>query len=177
MHHISKRNFFGSYIVLSLNYRVLWDTLYSVHTWIVYKLKNFKGTVSVILNRVLLARNCEPCKLLTIVRNSVQFRAIARNRIAIGNPNFKWTSMERLQCPIHNGESFVWSSMTYLDINTVVGDNINIMKTTYELNFDFYQAFKQNGYTKIWKQRKAINFKSFTLITCKLLIRKKLGNN
>ena len=34
---------------------------------------------------------------------------------------------------------------------TVVGDNINIMKTTFELNFDFYQAFKQHGYTKIWK--------------------------
>ena len=33
--------------------------------------------------------------------------------------------------------------------NTVLGDNINIIKTTYELNFDFYQAFKQNGYTKI----------------------------
>ena len=24
--------------------------------------------------------------------------------------------------------------------STVVGDNINIMKTTFELNFDFYQA-------------------------------------
>ena len=33
-----------------------------------------------------------------------------------------------------------------------VGDNINIMKTTFELNFDFYQAFKQHGYTKIWKK-------------------------
>ena len=53
---------------------------------------------------------------------------------------------------------------------TVVGDNINIMKTTFELNFDFYQAFKQHGYTKIWKQRKAVNLKSFTLITCKLVI-------
>ena len=50
---------------------------------------------------------------------------------------------------------------------TVVGDNINIMKTT----------FKQHGYTKIWKQRKAVNLKSFTLITCKLVIRKKLINN
>ena len=29
---------------------------------------------------------------------------------------------------------------------TVVGDNINIMKTTFELNFDLYQAFKQHGY-------------------------------
>ena len=49
---------------------------------------------------------------------------------------------------------------------TVVGDNINIMKTTFELNFDFYQTFKQHGYTKIWKKRKAVNLKSFTLITC-----------
>ena len=47
------------------------------------------------------------------------------------------------------------------------------MKTTFELNFDFYQAFKQSGYTKIWKQREAVNLKSFTLITCKLVIRKK----
>ena len=33
---------------------------------------------------------------------------------------------------------------------TVVGDNINIMKTTFECNFYLYQAFKQHGYTKIW---------------------------
>ena len=31
---------------------------------------------------------------------------------------------------------------------TVVGDNINIMKTNLELNFDLYQDFKQHGYTK-----------------------------
>ena len=37
------------------------------------------------------------------------------------------------------------------------------MKTTFELNFDFYQAFKQHGYTKIWKQREAVNLKSFSL--------------
>ena len=48
---------------------------------------------------------------------------------------------------------------------TVVGDNINIMKTTFEFNFDLYQAFKQHGYTKIWKQREAVNSKSFSLIT------------
>ena len=53
---------------------------------------------------------------------------------------------------------------------TVVGDNINIIKTTFELNFDFYQAFKQYGYTKIWKQREDVNLKSLTLITCKLVI-------
>ena len=53
------------------------------------------------LKWILLARNCEPCKLLTIAsnsktiahnlrivaRNSAQLRAIPRNRIAIGNPN------------------------------------------------------------------------------------------
>ena len=46
------------------------------------------------------------------------------------------------------------------EISTVVGDNINIM--TFELNFDFYQAFKQHGYTKIWKQKEAVNSKSFS---------------
>ena len=59
----------------------------------------------------------------------------------------------------------------------MVGDNINIMKTTFEFNFDLYQAFKQHGYTKIWKQREAVNSKSFSLITCKLVIRKNLVNN
>ena len=63
------------------------------------------------------------------------------------------------------------------DLITVVGDYINIMKTTFELNFNFYQAFKQQGYTKVWKQWEALNLKSFTLITCKLVIRKKLVNN
>ena len=55
----------------------------------------------------------------------------------------------------------------------VIGDNINIMKTNLELNFDPYPAIKQHGYTTIWKQREAVNLKSFTLITCKLVIRKK----
>ena len=63
------------------------------------------------------------------------------------------------------------------NLNTVYGDNINIMKTTFEFNFKFYQAFKQHGYTKIWKQRVAVNSKSFSLITCKLVIRKFLVNN
>ena len=61
--------------------------------------------------------------------------------------------------------------------HTVVGDNIKIMKTTFELNFVLKQAFKQYGYTKICKQREAVNLKSFTVITCKLVIRKKLVNN
>ena len=65
-------------------------------------------------------------------------------------------------------------NMRHSNYSTVVDDNINIMKTTFELNFDFYQTLKQHGYTKIWKQRKAVNLKSFTLITCKLVMRKKL---
>ena len=52
--------------------------------------------------------------------------------------------------------------LTMLVLTTVVGDNINIMKTTFDLKFNFYQAFKQQGYTKMWKQREAVNLKSFT---------------
>ena len=32
--------------------------------------------------------------------------------------------------------------------NTVVGDYINTMKTTFDFNFDLYQAFTQHRYTK-----------------------------
>ena len=39
----------------------------------------------------------------------------------------------------------------------MIGDYINIMKTTFDLNFDLYQAFEQHGYTKIWKHRKAVH--------------------
>ena len=42
----------------------------------------------------------------------------------------------------------------YVIYYTVVGDTINIMKTTFELNFDFYQAFKQNEYTKTLTKEK-----------------------
>ena len=38
--------------------------------------------------------------------------------------------------------------------STVVGDYINIMKTTFDLNFYLYQAFKQHGCTL--KQREAV---------------------
>ena len=51
------------------------------------------------------------------------------------------------------------------------------MKTTFDFNFDLYQAFKQHRYTKNWKQREDINLKRFFLITCKLVNRKKLVNN
>ena len=43
---------------------------------------------------------------------------------------------------------------------TVVGAYINKMKTTFHLNFNLYQAFKQHGYTKTWKQGEAVNLKS-----------------
>ena len=56
---------------------------------------------------------------------------------------------------------------------TVVGEFINIMKTTFDFNFDSYQAFKPHGYIK----REAVNLKSFLLVTCKLVTRKKLVNN
>ena len=55
----------------------------------------------------------------------------------------------------------------------VVGDFINIMKMTFDFNFDLYKAFKEHRYTKTSKQREAV-IKSFSLITCKLMIRKKL---
>ena len=37
---------------------------------------------------------------------------------------------------------------------TVVGDNINIMKTTFELNFDFYQALKSMDTQKYGNKEK-----------------------
>ena len=77
-----------------------------------------------------------------------------------------------MKCIFHKNQKWL-SQRTQTGFNTVVGDNINIMKTTFEFNFNFYQAFKQFGYTKIWKQREAANIKSFTLNTCKLVIRKK----
>ena len=58
---------------------------------------------------------------------------------------------------------------------TVVGDNINIIKTTFELNFDFYQSLNSMDKQK-YEKKEAVNLKSFTLITCKLVMRKKLNN-
>ena len=46
------------------------------------------------------------------------------------------------------------------------GVNINIIKTTFNFNFDSYEAVKQHGNTKIWKQ-------SFSLVICKLVIQNK----
>ena len=58
----------------------------------------------------------------------------------------------------------------------MVGDYISITKTTFK--FGLYLAFIKHRYTKTWKQREAVNFKNqFSLITSKLVIRKKLLNN
>ena len=61
--------------------------------------------------------------------------------------------------------------------STVIGDNINIMKTTFELNFDFYQALNSIDTQKYGNREKLSIKKSFSLITCKLVKRKKLVNN
>ena len=55
----------------------------------------------------------------------------------------------------------------------VVGDYTNIMKTTFDLNFDLYQTFKEHGYTTKCKQREVFNLKGFSLFTSKLVIWKK----
>ena len=67
----------------------------------------------------------------------------------------------------------------YIKSTTVVlvGNYINTMKATFDFNFDLYQAVKQHGYTSKQKSREAVNQKSFSLITCKLVVRKKLVNN
>ena len=44
-------------------------------------------------------------------------------------------------------------------IYTVVGDNINIRKTTFDLNFDFYKAFKQAWVHKNMKIKRSCQLK------------------
>ena len=50
----------------------------------------------------------------------------------------------------------------------MVGDSKNIMKTTFDFNFDLYQAFKKDVYTKTWKQWEAVDYNSFSFITSRL---------
>ena len=52
-----------------------------------------------------------------------------------------------------------------------------ILKTTFVFNFDLYQAFKQHGYTKNIETERSCQLKIFSLIACKLLIRKKPVNS
>ena len=42
---------------------------------------------------------------------------------------------------------------------TVVGDNINIIKTTFELNFDFYQLLFNSVDTQKYGKKKSCQFK------------------
>ena len=44
----------------------------------------------------------------------------------------------------------------YLYLTAMVGDDVNIIKTTFDFTFDLYQAFKEHGYTKTWKQSEAV---------------------
>ena len=60
---------------------------------------------------------------------------------------------------------------------TMVCDYINILKTTFVFNFDLYQAFKQHGYTKNIETERSCQLKIFSLIACKLVIRKKPVNS
>ena len=43
-----------------------------------------------------------------------------------------------------------------LDQGTVVGDNIKIMKTTFEFNFDFYQALNSKDTQKYGNEEKLL---------------------
>jgi len=46
----------------------------------------------------------------------------------------------------YNSEgNLTWLNITCLLSNTVVGDYINTMKTTFDFNFDFYKAVKQHA--------------------------------
>ena len=46
------------------------------------------------------------------------------------------------------------------------GDYSNIMKITFDFQFDKYLAFKKHWYTKTLKQREDVNLQTFFLITC-----------
>jgi len=43
------------------------------------------------------------------------------------------------------------------DCYTVVGDYFNIMKTTFDFNFEVFPAFEQQEYIKTRKIREAVN--------------------
>ena len=54
---------------------------------------------------------------------------------------------------------------------TVTGDYINIIKTTFDFNFDVYEAFKQHRCTKNGNKEK-LSMKKASLITCEFVIKK-----
>ena len=55
---------------------------------------------------------------------------------------------------ILNTQQFYRTLREPIIVQWPVGDNINIMKTTFELNFDFYQAFKQHDTQKYGNKQK-----------------------
>jgi len=59
---------------------------------------------------------------------------------------------------------------------TVVGDYMNIMKTTFDFNFDFYPVLNSMNNPKNGNKEKLQN-KNVLFNYCKLVIRKKLVNN
>ena len=59
----------------------------------------------------------------------------------------------------------------------MVGDYINTMKMTFDFNFDLNQAVKQHGHINIEVKKSYELKKKFSLITCKLIIRKSLLTN
>ena len=46
----------------------------------------------------------------------------------------------------------------------MVDDYINMMKTTFDFNFNYIKPFQQNGYKITLKQREDVNLKSFSFI-------------
>ena len=58
----------------------------------------------------------------------------------------------------------------------MVGDSKNIMKTTFDFNFDLYQVFKQDVYTKTWTQWEAVDYNSFSLINSNFYFEKNVHN-
>ena len=60
---------------------------------------------------------------------------------------------------------------------TLVGDYINIMKKTFDFNFDLYLKLSLNSMVTPKIEREAVNLKSFSLITRKLVIRKTFVSN
>ena len=68
------------------------------------------------------------------------------------NPNGKnWKleyDMSYSICRIRYVELSVrYVELSVVNLETVVGDFINIMKKTFDFNFDLYSAFIQHGYT------------------------------
>ena len=68
--------------------RLIYKKKYSI--WMSYYNQGFQR------KWILLARNCKPCKLRRIARNTVQFSTIPRNRIVIGKPNHNSQTSSRI---------------------------------------------------------------------------------